>query len=120
MAIARGVHERSARHARRRRGERSVRRDRFEAMWVAARVRRVEVVPDGDPVETEGFYTRPEVAQVGDRRVLQTTVHTETNVHRTTPISVAARRMRSAPGARCRRACGTANTRFPPRPFRTP
>ena len=53
MAISRRIDEGTTGHAFRRGGERGVRRDRLEAMWIAGRVGRVEMVPDRDPVESE-------------------------------------------------------------------
>src|SRR5262245_8372957 len=51
-------------------------------MRVAARVSRVEVIPNRDPVEVECLDARPQFAQLGDRRVLQTGMDSEAHVHR--------------------------------------
>jgi len=86
MAVSRRIHERPAGDALGRRGERGVRRDRFETVRIAAGVGRVEVVPDRDPVEAELLDPPPQRLQVVDRGVLQSRMDTEPELHGTTPI----------------------------------
>ena len=83
VAVAGGVHERAARDVRS-----STSRARRATVIASrqcgspVRVGGVEVVPDRDPVEAERLDARPELAQLGDARVLQAGVHSEANVHR--------------------------------------
>ena len=105
-------------HVGRRRRERGVRGDRLEAVRVAGRVGRVEVVPDRDPVEAERLDPRA-TARAARRsivccRPVCTPKRTSTML---LPSDVRQRpRPRSAAGGRGRRGRAPAGTRSRRRP----
>ncbi len=80
MSVGRAVHEAAAAHVRRRRRQRGVCSESFEAFVPGVRVgdvRRVEVVPHRDPPEAERLDAFPQCTELVARRVLQACVHAE-------------------------------------------
>ena len=80
VAVADGVHQGTALHPVRLAGERGVHGDSFQAGGVVGVARgAVEVVPDRDPVESEGLDPFPQQTQLVRGRVLQAGVDAESH-----------------------------------------